>query len=72
VLLHIQRFEEWDDGNNFGGGFPNGGSWKPVAPAPADGGGNNGNDAGGRFFIQKGSKMNNGEFDEGFESNDPF
>src|SRR4051812_17453079 len=61
ALLHIQRFEEWDDGNNFGGGFPSGSSWKPVAPSPADAGGNGG-DAGGRFFIQKGSKMNNGEF----------
>lgn len=71
ALLHIQKFEEWDDGNNFGGGFPSGGgSWKPVSPAGADGG-NNGND-GGRFFIQKGSKMNNGEFDEGFEGNDVF
>ena len=71
ALLHIQKFEEWDDGNNFGGGFPSGGgSWKPVSPAGADGG-NNGSD-GGRFFIQKGSKMNNGEFDEGFEGNDVF
>ena len=71
ALLHIQKFEEWDDGNNFGGGFPSGSTWKPVTPSPADGG-NNGNDAGGRFFIQKGSKMNNGEFDEGFEGNDVF
>ncbi|TKK65448.1 replicative DNA helicase [Ilyomonas limi] len=71
ALLHIQKFEEWDEGNNFGGGFSGGGNWKPVAPSPADGG-NNGNEAGGRFFIQKGSKMNNGEFDEGFEGADPF
>src|SRR3954471_1462857 len=28
ALLHIQRFEEWDDGNNFGGGFPSGSTWK--------------------------------------------
>ena len=69
ALLHIQKFEEWDDGNNFGGG---GGSWKPAPVVPADGGGATGGDPGGRFFIQKGSKMNNGEFDEGFESNDPF
>ena len=67
ALLHIQKFEEWDDGNNFGGG-----SWKPAPVSPADGGGATGGDPGGRFFIQKGSKMNNGEFDEGFESNDPF
>src|SRR3954471_522246 len=41
ALLHIQKFEEWDDGNNFGGGSPGGGgSWKPVAPAVADGGSN--------------------------------
>ena len=71
ALLHIQKFEEWDDGNNFGGGFPSGSTWKPAPTTPADGG-NNGNDAGGRFFIQKGSKMNNGEFDEGFEGNDVF
>lgn len=68
ALLHIQKFEEWDDGNNFGGG---GSNWKPVTPSPANGG-NNGDEAGGRFFIQKGSKMNNGEFDEGFEDNAPF
>jgi replicative DNA helicase len=70
ALLHIQKFEEWDDGNSFGGGFPSGGNWKP-APTGTDGG-NNGGDDGGRFFIQKGSKMNNGEFDEGFEGNDVF
>src|SRR6476659_370534 len=50
-LLHIQKFEGWDDSNNFGGGLSGGGgSWKPVAPSGADGS-NNGND-GSRFFIQ--------------------
>jgi replicative DNA helicase len=72
ALLHIQKFEEWDDGNSFGGGFPGGGgNWKPAPTGGADGGANGGNEAG-RFFIQKGSKMNNGEFDEGFEGNDVF
>ena len=27
---------------------------------------------GGKFFIQKGSRMNGGDFDEGFEGNVPF
>lgn len=66
ALLHIQKFEEWDGDNGFGGLGP--GSWKPVgpAPAPAEGG------DGGRLFIQKGSKMNSGEFDDGFETDAPF
>jgi replicative DNA helicase len=71
ALLHIQKFEEWDDN----GGGPNlgPGSWRPITPnlggGPAAGG--SGNDDGGRFFIQKGSKMNSGEFDEGFDEQ-PF
>ncbi len=65
ALLHIQKFEEWDDN----GGGPNlgPGSWKPIPPA-----GGNDNEGGGRFFIQKGSKMNSGEFDEGFDGEQPF
>lgn len=70
ALLHIQKFEEWDEG---GGPNLGPGSWKPITPGlggpPAAGGA--GDDAGGRFFIQKGSKMNTGEFDEGFDEQ-PF
>jgi replicative DNA helicase len=70
ALLHIQKFEEWDGDGGFGGLGP--GSWKPVggAPAPADSGGGDG--GGGRLFIQKGSRMNSGEFDEGLEGDAPF
>ncbi len=66
--LEIQKFEEWgDDGGGFGGG-----SWKPLpptGPAPAAGGGGG---EGGKFFIQKGSKMNGGNFDDGFDNEAPF
>jgi replicative DNA helicase len=68
ALLHIQKFieEEGDDlGGSHGGG---GGNWKPV---PSSGGGAAGSDNA-RLFIQKGSKMNNGEFDEGLDPSDPF
>ncbi|MBV9986344.1 MAG: replicative DNA helicase [Chitinophagaceae bacterium] len=63
--LEIQKFEEWDGD----GGIPGlGSNWKPVGPpAPPAAGG----DAG-RLFIQKGSKMNGGDFDEGFENDAPF
>ena len=55
ALLHIQKFTEME-GDDFGGiGMPQG-SWKPV---PADDG-----DNGARLFIQKGSKMNDGQFDD--------
>jgi replicative DNA helicase len=55
-LLHIQKFVEDDPGGpsdfnpNMGGG-----NWKPV-----QGGG----DDGARMYIQKGSKMNDGAFDD--------
>ncbi|MFX9224424.1 hypothetical protein ABTO47_19815, partial [Acinetobacter baumannii] len=65
ALLHIQKFEEFDDNNP--SDFLGGGSWKPVGPAPMPGGANEG----GRFFVQ-GSKMNSGNFDEGFEEQAPF
>ncbi len=64
--LEIQKFEEWgDEGGGFGGG-----SWKPIAPqggAPGAGG-----NEGSKFFIQKGSKMNGGNFDDGFDNEAPF
>ncbi len=71
ALLHIQKFEEWEgDGSGFGGSTPQGGNWKPVPPSPA--GGDDAANGGSRLFIQKGSRMNNGEFDEGFDTNDVF
>lgn len=73
ALLHIQKFEEWDGDSGFGG-ISGGGNWKPIgpsSPSPAD----DGSDGGGsRLFIQKGSKMNSGNFDDGFGGGDdaPF
>src|SRR5436189_4038799 len=53
-LLHIQKFIEDEDGGDFGGSIP-GGNFKPVK---GDEGG-----AGANLYIQKGSKMNDGNFD---------
>jgi replicative DNA helicase len=76
ALLHIQKFVE-DEDDNLGGGSTGeapqpggGGSWKPIPPGggptppPADNGA--------KLFIQKGSKMNSGEFDEGYDEAAPF
>ena len=65
--LDIQKFEEWDGDSGIAG---LGSNWKPVGPTtpPAAGGAG---DAG-KLFIQKGSKMNGGDFDEGFENDAPF
>jgi replicative DNA helicase len=68
ALLHIQKFEEWDGDNGFGGVSGGGGNWKPVSPSPAGGESSDG----GKLFIQKGSRMNSGEFDEGFDGGAPF
>src|SRR6266487_454236 len=68
ALLHIQKFEEWNGDDGFKG--PTGGNWKPLGPAPVPG--NSDTSEGGKFFIQKGSRMNNGEFDEGFEEETTF
>ncbi len=54
ALLHIQKFIE-DDGGGFTTGLPSGGNWKPVKDIDDDGA---------RLYIQKGSKMNDGEFDD--------
>lgn len=54
ALLHIQKFIE-DDGDNFNKSLPQGGSWKPVKDIDGDGA---------KLYIQKGSKMNDGEFDD--------
>lgn len=73
ALLQIQKFEEWDGDNGFSGGFPSGGgNWKPVSPLTPPPSSNDEDKGGGRFFIQKGSRMNSGEFDEGFENDAPF
>ncbi len=54
ALLHIQKFEEWDDNGNAPFLPPGGGNWKPVNPSPSQSGGDNN----ARLYIQKGSKMN--------------
>ncbi len=54
ALLHIQKFVE-DDGDDFSKSLPQGGSWKPVKDIDGDGA---------KLYIQKGSKMNDGEFDD--------
>ncbi|MEP7230634.1 MAG: replicative DNA helicase [Ginsengibacter sp.] len=54
ALLHIQKFIE-DDGDHFSNNLPQGGSWKPVKDIDGDGA---------KLYIQKGSKMNDGEFDD--------
>ncbi len=65
--LDIQKFEEWDGDSGIAG---LGSNWKPVGPPtpPAAGGAGDG----GKLFINVGSKMNNGDFDEGFENDAPF
>jgi replicative DNA helicase len=52
ALLHIQKFIE-EDGTDSSSHLPAGGSWKPVD-----------SDGGAKLYIQKGSKMNDGEFDD--------
>jgi len=53
ALLHIQKFVE-DESSDFGGGaLPSGGNWRPVPT-----------DEGPKVFIQKGSRMNDVNFDE--------
>ena len=54
ALLHIQKFVEEEGGGDFSGSLPKGGNWKPVKSNDADGA---------KLYIQKGSKMNDGEFD---------
>jgi replicative DNA helicase len=74
ALLHIQKFVE-DDGGDFGPGLPpspggGGGNWRPVGGGEGPGG----NPAGGgpKLYIQKGSRMNDPQFDEGFDEESPF
>ena len=74
ALLHIQKFveEEGDDLNGGSGGSQpsGGGNWKPLGPSGGAAGGSG--DGGAKLFIQKGSKMNTGNFDDGFDEADPF
>ena len=51
ALLHIQKFIE-EDGGDYNSQLPQG-NWKPVP-----------DDDGAKLYIQKGSKMNDGEFDD--------
>ena len=62
--LDIQKFEEWEGDSPIPGLASN---YKPLQA------GSNSGDTpdGGRFFIQ-GSKMNEGEFDEGINDDQPF
>ncbi|UAY52516.1 replicative DNA helicase [Ferruginibacter albus] len=56
ALLHIQKFVEDEADNGFAGELPGGGgNWKPVKTD---------DDNGAKLYIQKGSKMNDGEFDD--------
>ncbi len=54
ALLHIQKFVEDDFGYN--APLPAGGNWKPVKDMDGEGGA--------KLYIQKGSKMNDSEYDE--------
>jgi replicative DNA helicase len=54
ALLHIQKFVE-DDANDLGGAGLPPGNWKPIQDPDADGP---------KLYYQKGSKMNDGEFDD--------
>ena len=53
ALLHIQKFVEDDSSDMGGGALPGGGNWKPIPQ-----------DDGPKVFVQKGSKMNDMNFDE--------
>ncbi|MBS1496125.1 MAG: replicative DNA helicase [Bacteroidetes bacterium] len=57
ALLHIQKFVEDEEGSDFNPGHTGGGNWKPVNTS-------GGQDGEARMYIQKGSKMNDGEYDE--------
>jgi len=73
ALLHIQKFVE-DDAGDFGPGLPpaggnGGGNWRPVGGGDGMG---DGPATGPKLYIQKGSKMNDMQFDEGFDQETPF
>ena len=54
ALLHIQKFVEDNDGGDFGSPAAPGGNFRPVSD----------DDGGAKLYIQKGSKMNDGNFDD--------
>jgi replicative DNA helicase len=56
ALLHIQKFVEEEGGRDDFNPNLGGGSWKPVQ--------NGGGSDGASMYIQKGSKMNDGQFDD--------
>lgn len=59
ALLHIQKFVEEEGGSDFNPGpAAGGGNWKPINT------GGGGGDDEARMYIQKGSKMNDGDYDE--------
>lgn len=72
AMLHVQKFVDWDDDDtNYGAGLPAGGSFKSLGsqgggPQP----GNDGSEA--ALYIQKPSKMNEQDFDEGFDESQLF
>ena len=58
AMLSIQKFADWNDD-----GFSPGGNFKYLGSSPP--GDTQG--IGGKLYLQKGSRMNSGEFDEGIE-----
>ena len=64
LISEIQRFEEVYDNERRGS------NWKPITPNLPASGESSGDGA--KFYIQKGSKMNGGEFDEGLDQDAPF
>ncbi len=65
--LDIQKFEEWDGDSGING---LGSNWKPIGPPSTPIAGGEGE--GGKIFKQMGSKMNQGNFDDGVETEAPF
>ncbi len=64
--LSIQKFEVANDDSKFMGA----GNYRPLPPGTLSN--SNTEPDGGKLFIQKGSKMNGGDFDEGFDNDVPF
>lgn len=64
--LSIQKFEVANDDSKFLGS----GNYRPLPPGTLSN--SNTEPDGGKLFIQKGSKMNGGDFDEGFDNDVPF
>ena len=56
ALLYIQKFIE-EENPNEANGAPFGGAWRKMSPSE-------GSDGGARMYIQKGSRMNDDEFND--------